>query len=442
MNAFFDSQENKIYELSKEYLVRKSFSTIEEIVEYISHRLKNDIDFNKNKIEDIVKTLIKKNVLIPGTKLVKEDILTNQTRTKIDNFIKENPGVNINEIMRSNSLGSNQALWHLKFLEKFQMVKSFSFENQRAFFRYDVDSNLQKEIFYLRNDKIKKIIELLEKSQTPLGPTKISELSEMHHQTIKTYLEVLVELEFVKIISESNRTFYELNREYYYQIKESIKAINSDKLEREEKEKVNKLIQEIPKYLDNNQFIEILNLLESTRKNAAQNEFYELAEKIILEMEYVKDKRITYFLDEALITHSKTPKCTIKDIINFIGLKVPDFTFNEAKFKLNLMSRIRHLNINAIINENEIIFRDTVRELPGLIVPPNKDSFQTLKIKAKEDIENFELIKKLKILKFLSALNPYWPHPCLVAVPIASPPPIFCIKSISNSYVIHINPFR
>ncbi len=106
--------ESTVLKIVKEYLEKKTFFSIIDMIEYISYRVKKT-DLNRNKIEQIIKNLIKKRIIIPGTKLMKNNIIENPKRNEIYNFIKKNPS-NINEIMKALNTGSNQALWHLSCL--------------------------------------------------------------------------------------------------------------------------------------------------------------------------------------------------------------------------------------------------------------------------------------------------------------------------------------
>ena len=115
--------ESIVLGLVKEYLAKKTFFSINDIIEYVNNRVKLNPNINRNKIELVIKSLIKKRIIIPGTKLMKNNIMENLKRVKIYNFIKKYPS-NINEIMRALNTGSNQALWHLSCLEKFQFVRS------------------------------------------------------------------------------------------------------------------------------------------------------------------------------------------------------------------------------------------------------------------------------------------------------------------------------
>ncbi len=100
--SYQNNSEFVVLELVKEYLQKKTFFSIKEIIEYINNRVRLNPNINRNKIELILKSLIKKRIIIPGTRLMKNNIIENPKRNEIFNFIKKNPS-NINEIMITGS---------------------------------------------------------------------------------------------------------------------------------------------------------------------------------------------------------------------------------------------------------------------------------------------------------------------------------------------------
>ena len=118
-----DSLQSIVCDIIREYLKKKPFFSIEDIVTFISNRVRANPNLNKNRIELIIKDLIRKRILVPGTKLMKNNIIEHPIRNEIYNYIKKNPS-NINQIMKAINIGSNQALWHLSCLEKFRFTRS------------------------------------------------------------------------------------------------------------------------------------------------------------------------------------------------------------------------------------------------------------------------------------------------------------------------------
>ena len=211
-----DREEAKVYNLVKEYLKKKPFFSILDIMSYLNYYLRKSETINKKKIEEILNTLIEKNLIIPGAKLVKENIFENPRRKEIYEYICDNPGCNINDIMNILQIGSNQVLWHLKFLTKFQFIRKVEFDNQKTFFKFQLNEHYDELFYYLKNESIIKILKLLKSSKEGINPTKISKLLKMHYYTLKKYLNVLSRLNLILLDYDENS--YNLNHEVYYKI--------------------------------------------------------------------------------------------------------------------------------------------------------------------------------------------------------------------------------
>jgi len=173
-----DEVDSVVLELVKEYLNKKPFFSLEDIITFINNRAKGYPYLNRNMIEKIIKKFIKKRILIPGTKLMKNNIIEHPIRNEIYNYIKKNPS-NINEIMKAINIGSNQALWHLSCLEKFQFTRSRKIDNQRIVFEFESNPELDELYYYLNQDIIKDIIQLLKTVNKKLKVTEIAKLIPM-----------------------------------------------------------------------------------------------------------------------------------------------------------------------------------------------------------------------------------------------------------------------
>jgi predicted transcriptional regulator len=216
-----DEVEPLVLGLIKEYLQKKPFFSIEDIVTYINNRTRAKPYVNKNKIEKIIKSLIKKRRIIPGTKLMKNNIIEHPIRNEIFNFVRKNPS-NINEIMRALDIGSNQALWHLSCLEKFQFTRSRDIENQRIIFLYDSDPELDEIYFYLNQDIVQEILDLMIHDKESLKVSDISNRLKKNYNTIKKYLQILRKLKIISIEKDKKRTLFKLNYNEYDKFKDLI----------------------------------------------------------------------------------------------------------------------------------------------------------------------------------------------------------------------------
>ncbi|MFX0009153.1 MAG: hypothetical protein ACFE9R_02455, partial [Candidatus Hermodarchaeota archaeon] len=193
-----DNLQSIVCGLIEEYLKKKPFFSIEDIVVFINNRVRANPDLNRNSIEIIIKKLIKKRILIPGTRLMKNNIIEHPIRNEIYNYIRKTPS-NVNEIMKAINIGGNQALWHLSCLEKFRFTRSKKIENQRIIFEYDSDPDLDELYYYLNQEIVREIINLLKKEDKSLKITEIASILKGNYNTIKKYLEILKNLKLITI---------------------------------------------------------------------------------------------------------------------------------------------------------------------------------------------------------------------------------------------------
>ena len=216
--------ESVVLQIVKEFLEKKPFFSIEDIVVFVNNRVRRNPNLNKNSIEIIIKSLIKKRVILPGTKLMKNNIIENPKRNEIFNFIKKHP-TNINQIMKVLNLGSNHALWHLSCLEKFQFVRSKKINNQRVFFRFDSNPKFDELYYYIRIKIVKNMILFMKNEKKALRITEIATRMKKNHNTIKKYLEILIDLKLINIEKEKNRVGYKLNQENYNKARKGIRGV-------------------------------------------------------------------------------------------------------------------------------------------------------------------------------------------------------------------------
>ena len=101
------SREEKIVlTVVQEYLDKNRQFNMEKILPFIVSRFRlAKINISKNGIEEILRSLIKKNLLVEGSKLSHDDILLNLKRLQIYNFILKNPGAYFNRILRESCSG-------------------------------------------------------------------------------------------------------------------------------------------------------------------------------------------------------------------------------------------------------------------------------------------------------------------------------------------------
>jgi len=218
-----DKTEAVVFEIVEEYLSKNAFFSLEDIVIFINNRVKMNPNINRAGIEAVIKTMIKRRIIIPGTKLMKNNITENQTRKKILNYIKKNPAININEIMKHQNIGSNQALWHLSALEKFQFIRSKKIGNRKIFFACGSNPEFDEIHYYLKVEIVQEIIKFMEKSKNALKVTDIADGLKKNHNTVTKYLSILDNLNLLKIEKEKTRNLYKMNKKKYSEVLKIVK---------------------------------------------------------------------------------------------------------------------------------------------------------------------------------------------------------------------------
>lgn len=111
----------------------------------------------------IINYLINNKIIVEGTKFLKRDILKNQHRFEIYQFIKTYPGVHFSVIKKKilPEGGAGQFIFHLDVLLKFDFIKKVDVKNYSLFLPYDMDEQLGIFYFLLRDKINRKILKYL-----------------------------------------------------------------------------------------------------------------------------------------------------------------------------------------------------------------------------------------------------------------------------------------
>ena len=215
MSEELSKQEKLVYDIIQDYFKKKRPAEMKELVPLITSRLsKQSIDINSNKVKQIVKTLKKKNLIVEGSILTKDDILKNETRKKIYDFICKNSAVYFHQIMKGLDLPTHSVIWHVNFLHLFNFIERIKIEkhyNHYIYFDKNLDSLQARKIYFKNHKRCKQIIEHLKNDNEGCTKTQLSRELRMHPNTIKKYIN---ELEVLNIVSKSKSS----NKNLYYLI--------------------------------------------------------------------------------------------------------------------------------------------------------------------------------------------------------------------------------
>ena len=206
--------EEILIDLIQEYLEMNKCFNKEKILPYLINRIhKMDINVNSNGIKSIIKTLEEKKVVIQGSKLIKQNILDNSNRSKIYNFIEQNPGTYLNKIVTSLNLNIFIIKWHLNMLVKFEIVRETQINHKKIYFDSDIPLEFEELYYLLSNKKCSKIIDYLKSNDLGSTMHQISKNLRMHFNTVKKYLKEIDSKNLLLSKKFNNKTLYFIDRE-------------------------------------------------------------------------------------------------------------------------------------------------------------------------------------------------------------------------------------
>ncbi len=165
-------------------------------------RLLKDID--KKELDQELMKLYRLKILVNGKALTRENLCENQHRVKLLELVKVNPGSNLNKISNLMPLNRGTIKWHLKMLEKFDLIRSETIENQLVFFDFFIDKRLSK-IYYILNKKA--MLDILDCISKNFGITanELTTRIGLPRSTIFRKIKVMIENGFLQTFITGNQ---------------------------------------------------------------------------------------------------------------------------------------------------------------------------------------------------------------------------------------------
>ncbi|MDD1776760.1 MAG: ArsR family transcriptional regulator, partial [Candidatus Helarchaeota archaeon] len=200
----FTENQRIIYEIAREYLQKHPNFTKDELFSVCKRTSK----LPDNEILNILDTFIHKKVFIMGSRLTSENVLKNEIRNQICDFITKNPGMNFTQILTKYRIGPYEGRWHLEMLKKFGLIREQKFEKYSSYFHKNFPQDKDLIVFTLRNTNAFKIYSCLK--DQPFKVTDLSTILELHHSTIQYHLQKLQKVNLIKINPDN---LYSINTE-------------------------------------------------------------------------------------------------------------------------------------------------------------------------------------------------------------------------------------
>ena len=207
-----------VLDLVQEYIEEHQFFNASAIIPFISSRFaKTSINISDQGIKSILQSLVKKNLIVDGSRLTRDRVLTNKNRKKIYDYILNNPGTYFYEIVKKTKLNIPVVEWHINILLNFNFIIKRKIGNQEVYFEIKYNQELDETVHFIRKDKSKKIIKFFLYDNDGITKTRISKELKMHYNTINKYFEKLERMRILNKKKLSNMTIFFLNKDLWYE---------------------------------------------------------------------------------------------------------------------------------------------------------------------------------------------------------------------------------
>ena len=204
-------QEAVVLKIVQEYLSKNRFLEIEKIIPFINSRLIKDSNgLNSSGIYNVLNNLVKKHVIVNGSKYTREELLINENRVSVYETIVSNPGIHFMRLVTILGMSKYLAKWHLNMLLKFNLIKKKNVENREIYFTSNLDPHKAEILHFISREKTQKIIEFLNNNSNREYYSKHQLIKNlrMHYNTLTKYLEKLEEYGYIFSLQLSNKKVY------------------------------------------------------------------------------------------------------------------------------------------------------------------------------------------------------------------------------------------
>ncbi|MHA1368574.1 MAG: hypothetical protein ACTSRA_02500 [Promethearchaeota archaeon] len=228
IEKIYDDTFNYLLQICWELVKKRKFIKIDKIFNIARRELRVDSSIILKCLKKLQDDLI----IRPDTRLMRFELLLNDTRRELYSIISLNPGISFNQIKVRLGRGTKILLWHLNILKEFGCIWSTSFDSRsKAFFTKEFsEENWTKDGLYImhicHNMKVKKILDYLLVHDSASLP-EMSTILELSRQAIEYQLKKLIERKIISFfIDESKKLkmYYldSLKKDLYLQIKENV----------------------------------------------------------------------------------------------------------------------------------------------------------------------------------------------------------------------------
>jgi predicted transcriptional regulator len=211
MSKTISKQANIVLEVVQEYLNKNRVLDMENVVPFIRHRFsRKNVNINDKGIKQILENLIENKYIVPGSKLIKNQILNNPNRKKIYQTIKQNPGIYFSRLLKTLDLANHVLAWHINILLKFDCIVKVKINGHEVYHHPSITTLKVRRSYYLSKAKSKEILSYFNRAgDKQITKTHLAKVLSTHYNTISKYVDILEDLGVLIKIEMDNKTLYE-----------------------------------------------------------------------------------------------------------------------------------------------------------------------------------------------------------------------------------------
>lgn len=150
-------------------------------------------------------------LFLGGTKFITPDnVLENDSRRQIFEFIQENPGTHLRATAQALDLSTTNVLWHLRKLEDAELVSHKKFEGYKLFYPKEGGVETKRAAIaaaVLRNDNARGILEYV-LANPGAHQREIARALDVNHGTVRWHLRKLTEADLLEQVKKEYTTQY------------------------------------------------------------------------------------------------------------------------------------------------------------------------------------------------------------------------------------------
>ncbi len=188
----------KVIQIALELTKEKRLITTELLYNIAKKQLK----IPKWGLNKIIQMLLKKKILVDGSKFIKTTVLKNKTRSYIYWEIKTHTGAHFSflkeqvSFQKEHEIGVGQLIWHLKKLLEFNLIKKVKVKNYVLYLPIEIDNDIGIFYFLLRDEINRKIVEFV-LEQGIINRNDLYNQLELKRENLHYHTKILIEFNII-----------------------------------------------------------------------------------------------------------------------------------------------------------------------------------------------------------------------------------------------------